>query len=130
MVVACADASLLSPRAKSNLRGAVFEVRQGYKSGDSKRQNADLSNASNAATEDYLPVILLLSNQIAGVVANRYVAAKIVLLRGTTGGDPTRCTYAFCRDVLGYDLAGFFRRNSPAIRAEVERVLAALLGAR
>ena len=30
------------------LKGAVFEVRQGYKSKDSKRQNADVSNASNA----------------------------------------------------------------------------------
>ncbi|NWF70171.1 MAG: hypothetical protein HXY40_13885 [Chloroflexi bacterium] len=33
-----------------SLRGAVFEVRQGYKSKDSKRQNADIANAASAYT--------------------------------------------------------------------------------
>ena len=32
----------------SNLKGAVFEVRQGYKSKDSKRQNGDIDNATVA----------------------------------------------------------------------------------
>ena len=54
------------------LKGAVFEVRQGYKSKDSKRQNADVSNAANAYAHQYLPVVLLLSNQIDGDVAMRY----------------------------------------------------------
>jgi hypothetical protein len=31
-----------------NLTGVVFEVREGYKSKDSKRQNADLDNLSRA----------------------------------------------------------------------------------
>jgi hypothetical protein len=43
------------------LHGTVFEVRQGYKSKDSKRQNADVSNASNAYAKGYLPVNMILS---------------------------------------------------------------------
>jgi len=35
--------------------GVVFECRQGYKSKDSKRQNADIANASNAYKYQYLP---------------------------------------------------------------------------
>jgi hypothetical protein len=40
----------------------------------------------------------------------------------------TESTYAFCREVLGYDLAGFFARISARFRIEVEAVLKALLG--
>jgi len=38
----------VNPDFAKLIRGAVFEVRQGYKSKDSKRQNADIANASNA----------------------------------------------------------------------------------
>jgi hypothetical protein len=38
----------ISPTIAQALRGVVFEIRQGYKSKDSKRQNADLANAANA----------------------------------------------------------------------------------
>ena len=48
----------------------MFEVRPGYKSKDSKRQNADVSNAANAYTHQYLPVVVLLSTQIDYVVGN------------------------------------------------------------
>src|SRR5579884_3001877 len=68
------------------LKGAVFEVRQGYKSKDSKRQNADVSNAANAYAHQYLPVVLLLSNQIDSDVAMRYQRARWLLLRGITEG--------------------------------------------
>src|SRR3989338_1710255 len=43
------------------IEGAVFEVRQGYKSKDSKRQNADLHNAAQAIAEKYIPVLNLIS---------------------------------------------------------------------
>ena len=39
------------------LRGAVFEARQGYKSADAKRSNADLAFGMNAASENYVPVL-------------------------------------------------------------------------
>ena len=49
--------------AARGLLGPVFEVRQGYKSADAKRQNADIGNAANAYANRYLPVNLLLSTQ-------------------------------------------------------------------
>jgi hypothetical protein len=36
----------IDPSISESLKGVVFEVRQGYKSKDSKRQNADIANAS------------------------------------------------------------------------------------
>lgn len=109
------------------LRGAVFEVRQGYKSKDSKRQNADVSNAANAYASKHLPVVLLLSTQIDSDVAERYTRAQWLILRGTLGGTSLDSTYVFCREVLGYDLAGFFRRNSNAIKDETLAVFEGLL---
>ncbi|GIV90278.1 MAG: hypothetical protein KatS3mg055_2796 [Chloroflexus sp.] len=44
----------------STLKGVVFEVRQGYKSKDSKRQNADIANAATAYTSAYLPCVAIL----------------------------------------------------------------------
>ena len=49
-------------------------------------------------------------------------------MTGITGmNDPLRSTYDFMRDVVGYDLAAFFQRNSVALRAEIDAVLKALL---
>ena len=42
-------------------RGIVFEIRQGYKSKDSKRQNADIDNATVAWSNSYLPVFAIFS---------------------------------------------------------------------
>lgn len=109
------------------LRGAVFEVRQGYKSKDSKRQNADVANAANAYASKHLPVVLLLSTQIDSDVAERYTRAQWLILQGTVDGTVLNSTYVFCRDVLGYDLAGFFRRNSATIKDETLAVFEGLL---
>jgi hypothetical protein len=117
----------LKGKGTRSLGGCVFEVRQGYKSNDAKRQNADVSNAANAFAHGYLPVMLLLSVQIPGNLAARYARAHWLILRGTVSGDATDSTYAFCREVLGYDLAGFFRRNSAAIKAETLAVFEGLL---
>lgn len=109
------------------LEGCVFEVRQGYKSNDAKRQNADVSNAGNAFAHRYLPVMLLLSVQIPNNLAERYQRAHWLILRGAVGGSSTESTYEFCRTVLGYDLAAFFRRNTNAIKAETLAVFEGLL---
>lgn len=61
---------------ETEIRGAVFEVRQGYKSKDSKRQNADLANAANAYTQRYLPVLLIMSVQLDSDIKTRYEGAK------------------------------------------------------
>ncbi len=117
----------VSPEIKKALRGAVFEVRQGYKSKDSKRQNADIANAAAAYSAGYLPVLLLLSAQIDDDVAERYKNSRWLILRGELSGTDTTSTYVFCRDVLGYDLAVFFKRNSRIFKQEIETVLADLL---
>lgn len=120
---------LIEAEARQHIRGVVFEVRQGYKSKDSKRQNADISNASSAYANLYLPVLFLLSTQIDGDVALRYTQARWLLLTGTASGRDTNSSYVFCRKVLGYDLAGFYQRNSTRIKTKLEEVLAALLTA-
>ncbi len=115
---------------RSSLSGTVFEVRQGYKSKDSKRQNADLANASTAYTRAYLPCVVVLSNQIDADIVTRYRLERWVILTGSTlESSPLRSTYAFAQEVLDFDLAGFFQRNSRTLKTEVERVLHALLEA-
>lgn len=109
------------------LRGSVFEVRQGYKSKDSKRQNADVANASSAYAHQYLPVVLLLSSQIDSDVAERYQRAGWLLLLGRTTGTSLDSAYVFCKEVVGYDLAAFFQRNSTALKEQIEAVLRKLL---
>lgn len=117
----------IAPSVASALRGAVFEVRQGYKSKDSKRQNADISNAGTAYSQGYLPVVAILSTQIDGDVANRYINAGWLLLRGNLSASPISSTFAFCSQVLEYDLAQFFEKHSQRLKATVEEVVQALL---
>lgn len=108
--------------------GAVFEVRQGYKSKDSKRQNADIANAAAAYSHAYLPCVLLFSGQIDGDVLARYRATKWSVLTGAEeNGDSLTSTYGFMREVIGYDLAAFFKRNRKALRTEINTVLKTLL---
>jgi hypothetical protein len=109
------------------LQGAVFEVRQGYKSKDSKRQNADIGNAGKALTKGYLPVVAVLSTQIDSDIADRYRGAGWLLLTGGASTSATHSVYAFCKEVVGYDLAAFFERNRDALKATVDSVLRALL---
>ena len=118
----------LDRNIRTALKGIVFEIRQGYKSKDSKRQNADIANAAAAYSQAYLPAVALLSTQIDPDVAGRYEAAKWVMLRGEVGpASSLISTYAFSRDVVGYDLAAFFERNKDTLRKELAKVLEALL---
>jgi hypothetical protein len=111
-----------------NLTGTVFEVRQGYKSKDSKRQNADIANAATAYTKAYMPCAVILSTQIDADILLRYRAEKWVVITGIVGvNDPLVSTYDFMRDIVGYDFANFFQRNSQALRSELDKVLQSLL---
>lgn len=112
------------------LKGAVFEVRQGYKSADSKRQNADLANAAQALGHGFLPVLTIMSTQINAVVHSRYKTGNWSVLMGTVGkDDPLHSTFDFVDQVIGFDLAGFFERNTTTLRTGVEDILRALLEA-
>ncbi|MGE6697367.1 hypothetical protein ACQKH5_06740 [Hyphomonas sp. NPDC076900] len=111
------------------LTGAVFEVRQGYKSKDSKRQNADIANAATAYVNTYLPCAVILSTQIDGDILSRYRGEKWSIIIGSLSDDEMRSTYAFMKKVVGYDLASFFSRNSDALKMEIDLVLKQLLDA-
>lgn len=114
--------TLISP-----LSGVVLEVRQGYKSADSKRQNADLRFGMRAYQENLLPVLAILSSQVSEPVAQRYRKDGMLILTGTSDKDPNLSTFAFFREVIGYDLAHFFERNSEDIQAEVKIIVKKLL---
>jgi len=120
----------IDSRIQKSLAGVVFEVRQGYKSKDSKRQNADIANAATAYTKGYLPCAAILSLQIDEDIALRYTAEKWLLLTGSVStDDPHESVYAFMKAVVGYDLAAFFDRNRTAFKRRVTEVLKALLEA-
>ena len=122
------QAAGVDPKVLRSLSGVVFEVRQGYKSRDSKRQNADIANAASAYVKSYLACAVVLSKQIDEDVLRRYRDSRWVVLTGTIGSDdPLTSTYDFMRDVVGYDMAGFFERNAENLRAEIAHVLATLL---
>ncbi len=129
-ITTSAKALEVNQRVAASLQGIVFEVRQGYKSKDSKRQNADIANAATAYTKGYLPCAAILSLQIDDDIAYRYRNEKWVLLTGTTGDSSSqKSIYAFMREVIGYDLADFFQRHSDVLKGEVNNVLTQLLTA-
>ncbi len=115
--------------AEAPKHGAVFEVRQGYKSKDSKRQNADIDNVAVAWSQGYLPVFAIFSAQIDGDLVLRYRNNRAGIVIGATSGSSQESLFTFCKDVLEYDLADFFRRNSAQIQAEMHDTLELLLNA-
>lgn len=125
---AAATQAGVSSKLFGSLTGTVFEVRQGYKSKDSKRQHADIANAASAYVKAYFPCAVILSGQIDSDILLRYRSESWAVVTGVVGAnDPLRSTYDFMRDVVGYDLAAFFQRNSKTLHAEVDAVLKALL---
>jgi hypothetical protein len=120
----------IEPNIAKSLTGIVFEIRQGYKSKDSKRQNADIANAATAYTRGLLPCAAILSLQIDQDIAFRYKNERWALLTGIVGGaSPHESIYAFTKDIVGYDLASFFARKSDVLKNEIDKVLTALLKA-
>ncbi|MBZ0318719.1 MAG: hypothetical protein K8L91_20055 [Anaerolineae bacterium] len=119
----------IEPAIVEALRGVVFEVRQGYKSKDSKRQNADIANAAAAYTQGYFPVALILSTQIDNDLVYRYQSQRWQILRGYSSGTAIHSTYTFMREVIGFDLAAFLQHNSSLLTTEIIEVLESLLSA-
>lgn len=125
-LVATAHSMDYSDSNVNSLNGAVFEVRQGYKSADSKRQNADLRFGMRARSDDaLLPVIVIVSTQVNNNIFRRYRDQRLHMMLGALKGDNS--TFGFFSDVIGYDLADFFQRNSAAIRQRFEAMIKKLL---
>ena len=57
----------------------------------------------------------------------RYRNSRCGILVGISSDDSETSLFAFCQQVLGYDLADFFKRNSGAIKTEITSILEALL---
>lgn len=112
----------------AGFKGAVFEVRQGYKSKDSKRQNADIDNAAVAYAHHYLPVFSVFSSQIDSDIVLRYKNSRCCVLVGNMSKNPCVSLFAFCKEILGFDMATFFQTNSGYIRGKVGNILEQLFG--
>jgi len=119
----------LDDSAHAEVHGAAFEVRQGYKSADSKRQNADLRFGINAYRASLLPVFAIFSAQVSEPVVRRYRSDGMLVLTGVTSDNPTVSTFAFVEQILGYDLLGFFARNRDQVREEIQEIVSTLLTA-
>ena len=114
-----------------DLQGAVFEIRQGYKSQDSKRAKGDIVNGSHALNSAYQMFVMVMSMQIPNAVRSRYERSNICVMTGNLQDDgPLTSTYAFFRQVVGYDLAGFFERNSQVFRDQTHAILTSILEAK
>jgi hypothetical protein len=115
----------------SNLpkNGIVFEVRQGYKSKDSKRQNGDIDNIAVAWSQGYLPVFAIFSEQIDNDLVLRYKNSRGGVIIGKINGTPFESIFTFCKEILCFDLPAFFNKNSTVIKKEMHTTLEALLNA-
>ncbi len=112
---------------KKRPAGAAFEIRQGYKSADSKRQNADLRFGIRAYQSNLIPVFAVLSSQVSEPVIRRYKSDGMLVLTGVKNEDPTISTFSFFKEVVGYDLSAFFIRNSTMLKNEVRGIIKNLL---
>lgn len=122
------DLELASPIRKA-IAGIVFEVRQGYKSKDSKRQNADIANAANAYANGYIPCLMVMSAQIDEDIVTRYHAAKWAILQGFIDASPYASTFRFFKQVVGFDFVEFMNTNQAYFKEKIHLVLEQLMRA-
>ena len=111
------------------MTGVVFEVRQGYKSKDSKRQNADIANAANAYANGYIPCLMVSLRKLMMILLQDTVRQKWLLLQGYINASPYTSTYDFYKNVIGFDLAKFMSDNQEHFQAEIHRILDQLMRA-
>lgn len=123
------DELQLSKSVSDAMTGIVFEVRQGYKSKDSKRQNADIANAANAYANGYIPCLMVMSAQIDDDIVTRYRQAKWLILQGYLGTSSLYSTYDFYKDVVGFDLASFMTDSQEQFQQEIHSILDRLMRA-
>ena len=124
-----ADNLELVPSIRQALTGVVFEVRQGYKSKDSKRQNADIANAANAYANGYIPCLMVMSTQIDDDIVSRYNIAKWAILQGYAGTSDMVSTFAFFKQIIGFDFVQFMNDNQEYFKEKIQFVLEQLMRA-
>ncbi len=124
-----ADNLELAMPIRQAITGIVFEVRQGYKSKDSKRQNADIANAANAYANGYIPCLMVMSSQIDDDIVSRYNVAKWAILQGFIETSPYVSTFSFFKYVIGFDFAEFMNNNQEYFQRKIQAVLEQLMRA-
>jgi len=72
---------------------------------------------------------MILSQQVSETVIDRYRKDKMAVLTGILDGDSLSSTFTFFKQVIGFDLESFFRRNSETLRTETLAIIQALLRA-
>lgn len=124
-----ADELGLAVPVRQAVTGVVFEIRQGYKSKDSKRQNADIANAANAYANGYIPCLMVMSAQIDEDIVARYHVAKWAILQGYIGTSSITSTFSFFEQVIGFDFVQFMNDNQDYFRKKIQFVLEQLMRA-
>lgn len=124
-----ADTLELAVPIRQAITGVVFEVRQGYKSKDSKRQNADIANAANAYTNGYIPCLMVMSSQIDEDIVARYNVAKWAILQGYIGASSMISTFSFFERVIGFDFVQFMNNNQNYFKEKIHFILEQLMRA-
>jgi hypothetical protein len=81
----------------------------------------------NASIQKYLPVLAIMSTQASQAVVRRYMSSKMLVLTGVLSDDATASTFAFFRQVVGFELDAFFERNSKKMRTRCTTALNGLL---
>jgi len=72
---------------------------------------------------------MILSQQVNDAVIDRYRKDKMAVLTGTLDGNALSSTFTFLKQVVGFDLEAFFRRNSETLRIETLTIIRSLLEA-
>lgn len=124
-----ADSLELATPIRQAITGVVFEVRQGYKSKDSKRQNADIANAANAYANGYIPCLMVMSAQIDDDIVARYNVAKWAILQGYIETSALASTFTFFEQVIGFDFVQFMNSNQEYFKRKIQHVLEQLMRA-
>lgn len=128
MVQIANNLELVAP-IREAIVGIVFEVRQGYKSKDSKRQNADIAYAANAYANGYIPCLMVMSTQIDDDIVARYNVAKWAILQGLIGTSPYASTFSFFKEVVGFNFVEFMNNNQGYFKEKIQLVLERLMRA-
>jgi hypothetical protein len=88
-----------------------------------------IDNIAVAWAQGYMPVFAIFSGQIDGDLVLRYKNNRSGIIIGQTVGSSRESLFTFTKEVLDYDMADFFKRNSKKIKTEMNSTLEALLSA-
>jgi len=106
-----AELKALASRPRLTLVGVGMEVRHCYQTGDSKRTQADEAMARHLLVSGILPIMPLFCDQSNPTILRRYRSVWVV--------KEGMASYNMVRDLSGYDLYAFMKRNSSDFRKPV-----------